>query len=242
MLGFIRSQFPHIPTYCVMGDTGFEHVRRLRQWNGHAKLHGVLGWNCMSSAIRTRPIRRWFVHAASFLSAQFRQCTSDLKRSPIHKFIRQLPHPVLINCMGMRPQESVQRARQEPWSQDEALSKAGRTVFNWLPIFTKTMEGVLQWHWKERVPLRLVYVPESHRDGTRGGYLRRFSCRVCIFATDHDLRMIHEHDREAFELVSESEQQSGFTIKAGRTLIRILSQPLPATREVDRLDLFAAAG
>jgi len=101
---------------------------------------------------------------------------------------------------------------------------------------------VLQWHFKERVPLHLVYVPESHRDGTRGGYLRRFSCRVCIFATDHDLRMIHEHDREAFELVSELEQQSGFTMKAGRTLIRIVSEPPPATREVDRLDLFAAAG
>jgi len=28
--------------------------------------------------------------------------------------------------------------------------------------------------------------------------------------------MIHEHDREAFELVSELEQQSGFTMKAGR--------------------------
>jgi len=69
-----------------------------------------------------------------FPSAQFRQCTSDLKRGPIHKFIRQLPHPVLINCMGMRPQEAAQRARQEPSSQDEALSKAGRTVFNWLPI------------------------------------------------------------------------------------------------------------
>lgn len=100
----------------------------------------------------------------------------------------------------------------------------------------------MQWHFKERVPLHLVYVPESHRDGTRGGYLRRFSCRVCIFGTDHDLRMIHEHDREAFELVSELEQQSGFTMKAGRTLIRIVSEPPPATREVDRLDLFAAAG
>lgn len=125
--------------------------------------------------------------------------------------------------MGMRPQQSVQHARQEPWSQDETLSKTGRTVFNWLPIFTETMEDVLQWRWKERVPLRLVYVPESHRDGTCERYLRRFSCKVCIFATDHDLRMIHEHDREAFERVSESEQQSGFTMKAGLTLIRIVS-------------------
>jgi len=27
MLGYLRSRFPHIPTYCVMADTGFEHVR-----------------------------------------------------------------------------------------------------------------------------------------------------------------------------------------------------------------------
>lgn len=88
-----------------------------------------------------------------FPSAQFRQCTSDLKRGPIQKFIRQLPHPVQINCMVMRAQESAQRARQEPWSQDESLSKAGRTVFNWLPIFTETTEDVLNWHCRNEVSL-----------------------------------------------------------------------------------------
>lgn len=40
-----------------------------------------------------------------FPSAQFRQCTSDLKRGPIQKFIRRLPYQVLINCMGLRAQE-----------------------------------------------------------------------------------------------------------------------------------------
>ena len=77
---------------------------------------------------------------------------------------------------------------------DEALSKAGRTVSNWLPSFWETTEDVLEWHWKEQVPLHPMYVPEYHRDGTIGGYLRRFSCGVCIFATDHDLPMIHKHD------------------------------------------------
>lgn len=27
MLGLLRAQFPAIPTYSVMADTGFEHVR-----------------------------------------------------------------------------------------------------------------------------------------------------------------------------------------------------------------------
>ena len=87
-----------------------------------------------------------------------------------------------------------------------------------------------------------MYVPEYHRDGTTGGYLRRFSYRVCIFASDHDLRKIYEHDREAFDLVSDLEEQSGFTMKSGRSLFQIVNQPLPAAREVDQLDLFASAG
>jgi DNA sulfur modification protein DndC len=27
MLGYLRDRFPKIPAYCVMADTGFEHVR-----------------------------------------------------------------------------------------------------------------------------------------------------------------------------------------------------------------------
>lgn len=27
MLGYLRPRFPQIPTYCVLADTGFEHVR-----------------------------------------------------------------------------------------------------------------------------------------------------------------------------------------------------------------------
>lgn len=34
MLGYLRSRFPHILTYCVMADTGFEHVRPLRTSHG----------------------------------------------------------------------------------------------------------------------------------------------------------------------------------------------------------------
>jgi len=173
-----------------------------------------------------------------FPSAQFRQCTSDLKRGPVQKFIRQLPHRVLINCMGMRAQESAQRARQEPWSRDDGLSKAGRAVYNWLPIFHETTDEVLSWHWRNGVPLHPVYVPEYHRDGTEGGYLRRRSCRVCIFASDHDLRQIYVHDREAFDEVSNLEAETGFTMKPGRSLIQIVSASDPAQQDVNQLGLF----
>lgn len=43
-------------------------------------------------------------------------------------------------------------------------------------------------------------------------HLRRFSCRVCIFMTDHDLRQVKQHDPEAIETISRIEEQIGFTM------------------------------
>ncbi len=161
MLGFLRAQFPAIPTYCVMADTGFEHVRPVPavDWSRQMAARFGLELHVVRNPNKTylEMVRR----RGKFPSAQFRQCTSDLKRGPIQKFIRQLPHRVVIHCMGMRAQESPQRARQQSWVRDESLSKAGRTVYNWLPIFAETTDQVLEWHWRNGVPLHPVYVPST---------------------------------------------------------------------------------
>ncbi len=239
MLGFVRQRFPSVKTYAVMADTGFEHVRPVAavDWCRQLAARFDLSLTVVRNPNKTylEMVRR----RGMFPSAQFRQCTSDLKRGPIQKFLRTIPERVVINCMGMRAEESPQRARQIPWKQDAEMSKSGRTVYNWLPIFEETTEQVLAWHWQNEVPLHPVYVPEYHQDGTTGGYLRRFSCRVCIFATDHDVRMIHQHDREAFDQVSALEQETGFTMKSGRSLVQIVSAPLPQRNEPPQLELFA---
>ena len=54
--------------------------------------------------------------------------------------------------------------------------------------------------------------------------------------------MIHEHDREAFDLVSELEEQSGFTMKSGRSLIQIVGTEQQAPVEPNQLALFGSAG
>jgi 3'-phosphoadenosine 5'-phosphosulfate sulfotransferase (PAPS reductase)/FAD synthetase len=153
-----------------------------------------------------------------FPSPSCRQCTSDLKRDPINKFIRALPEKVIINCTGIRAEESSARAKQQPWKRNTRMSKAGRTVFDWMPIFRLTLREVLTWHWDNAQPLHPVYVREYHRDGTQGGWLRRLSCRVCIFATTDDLHAIYRHDHEAFEMVATLEEQIGFTMRAGSSL------------------------
>jgi len=50
-----------------------------------------------------------------------------------------------------------------------SLTTRDRTVSNWLPIFDRSLADVLAWHWVNAVRLHPVYVPEYHKDGTKGG-------------------------------------------------------------------------
>jgi DNA sulfur modification protein DndC len=104
-------------------------------------------------------------------------------------------------------EESRSRAQLQPWSVNNPLTTRTRQAFNWLPIFGESLRDALEWHWNSGIPLHSVYIPEFHCDGTSGGYLRRFSCRVCIFSTDHDLIQIAKHDPVAFARVSDLEQR-----------------------------------
>jgi 3'-phosphoadenosine 5'-phosphosulfate sulfotransferase (PAPS reductase)/FAD synthetase len=129
---------------------------------------------------------------------------------------------VIVNCIGIRSEESSPRSRLSPLTRNEALSTRLRTVYNWLPIFDRTLSDVLAWHWANAIRLHPVYVPEYHKDGTAGGYLRRFSCRVCIFSTDTDLVAIHQHDRDAFDAVTSLERKLKFTMRPGASLVEIV--------------------
>ena len=107
MLGYVRARFPDITTYCVMADTGFEHVRPIPAVEWSRRIAARFG---MEVHIVRNPKKTYLEMVRSrgkFPLAQFRQCTSDLKRGPIHKFLRQLPHPLLINCMGIRPRNRL---------------------------------------------------------------------------------------------------------------------------------------
>ena len=109
-----------------------------------------------------------------------------------------------------------------PIELNRSLTTRTRTVYNWLPIFSQTLGDVLAWHWVNAIRLHPVYVPEYHKDGTTGGYLRRFSCRVRIFSTDADVRAIRERDRDAFDLVSNLETKLGFTMRPGASFVQIV--------------------
>ena len=118
-----------------------------------------------------------------------------------------------MNCIGIRSGESHARARLVPLSVNQSLTTRQRTVYHSFPIYEQSRFEVLEWHWRNNVPLHPVYVPEYHKDGTVAGYLRHLSCRVCIFSTDADLQAIHVHDRSAFDLVADLERMLNFTMR-----------------------------
>jgi len=221
MLGFVREGFPDAAIFAVMADTGFEHQRPVSAVEFARN-------RCTDVDVQltvVRNPRRTYLEMVEqrgmFPSAQYRQCTSDLKRGPIEKFIRKLPFRLIFNCMGIRAEESPPRSKLQPLLLNSSLTTQTRTVYNWFPIFDQTLSDVLAWHWNTSTPLHPVYVPEFHIDGTTGGYLRRLSCRLCIFSTDSDLLAIRQHDPDAFYAVAELERKTGFTMRSTGSLVQI---------------------
>lgn len=221
MLGFVRECFPNSPTFAVMADTGFEHQRPISA-EDFARSR-CADFDVPLTVVRNsrRTYLQMVEQRGKFPSAQYRQCTSDLKRGPIEKYIRTLPFRLIFNCIGIRAEESPPRSKLQPLTPNSSLTTRSRAVYNWFPIFEEILSDVLEWHWRTGAPLHPVYVPSFHRNGQTGGYLRRLSCRLCIFSTDADLLAIRQHDPEAFQAVAELEQKTGFTMRSTGSLVQI---------------------
>jgi DNA sulfur modification protein DndC len=125
-------------------------------------------------------------HRGMWPSSQQRQCTSDLKRDPINsqiiKICNERGFTTVVNCMGLRAQDSPKRAQKEIWSTSKRNTNTKRTWYEWLPIHTWLIEDVFgfiaandqQPHW-------------AYREG-----MSRLSCCFCIMASKADLRRAAE--------------------------------------------------
>jgi DNA sulfur modification protein DndC len=219
MLAYLVERFPLAKKYVIYADTGFEHVRPISAEDFARQICERFGLELGVCRNPNKTYLEMVERRGMFPSPSTRQCTSDLKRGPIETWIRNnVSEKTIVSCMGIRAAESSARAKQNPWKRNESLSKAGRTVYNWMPIFDWSHEAVYQYLADRQIPLHPVYQ-------RAGGYLNRFSCRVCIFATLDDLQAIAANDPEAFELVASLEERIGFTMQPGRTLREAVAQP-----------------
>ncbi len=141
-------------------------------------------------------------------SPAYRQCTSDLKRSPIFKFIRndlkERRATIAVNCMGLRAQESSSRAKKAPFSYNQREScnkRVVRHVYDWLPIFNFSTEEVFD---------------TIHTAGQKPfwAYERneRLSCIFCIMGSVNDLRHGAEQHPKLYKKYVELEKKIGHTM------------------------------
>jgi 3'-phosphoadenosine 5'-phosphosulfate sulfotransferase (PAPS reductase)/FAD synthetase len=146
---------------------------------------------------------------------KYRQCTSDLKRGPIYKFIRKIMKErgssLAVNCTGMRAQESSSRAKKADWSLNAQLSKAGREVFEFLPIHDWTAEEVFNNIYSNGQRPFWAY-------GERGELNERLSCVFCIMGSVNDHRNGAKHRPELFAELVQMEKDMGHTMFQGETL------------------------
>ena len=146
-------------------------------------------------------------HRQMWPSPTTRQCTSDLKRGPIEKQIRALlkdrPNQVVVNCMGLRAEESPGRAKKAIWKLNTGNSIAGRTWFEWLPIHHLTSKEVFENISKAGQQPHWAYAAG----------MNRLSCCFCIMASDADLKTAARLNPELAARYIETEKRIDHTFK-----------------------------
>lgn len=188
-----------VVVHADLGEVEWKGVQdHIRENIGH-DLHVVKAGKTFLEMVETRGM---------WPSAQYRQCTSDLKRGPIMKFIRNdlkaRGKEIAVNCMGIRAQESVSRSKKEPFKYNKKESVNKRTtrhVYDWMPIFDLTTDQVFE-------------VIEQYGQKPFWAYEKneRLSCVFCIMGCVNDLRHGAEQNPELFKKYVELEKKIGHTM------------------------------
>lgn len=157
--------------------------------------------------------KQWLLEQISsrgmFPDSGNRYCTSDHKRDQVAKLLTQLaterifelsarawretpeskigkPRPIrILNCMGLRADESPARAKRIPIQRDARASNGKRHVDTWLPLHSWTSADV--WNEIERGGMPHHYAYDLG--------MPRLSCVFCIFAPESALLLAGYHNR-----------------------------------------------
>lgn len=148
-------------------------------------------------------------------SSTARYCTSDHKRDQVAKVVVSLtkgrPGARVLNCIGIRAEESPARSKKNPFQNDKRASTSKRTVDTWFPIFDWTVDQV----WAR---IRQSGVPH-HRAYDLG--MDRLSCVFCVFAPKAALMIAGRHNGDLLDQYVAVEQKIGHTFRQGFTIASV---------------------
>jgi len=152
----------------------------------------------------------------SFPSAATRQCTSDLKRGPIEREIRQYAKArgisKIVSCAGIRAAESVARSKQSPLQVNAKQSVAGRTWMSWCPIFKLSTADVFA---------TIAAAGQAPHWAYAAGN-ERLSCLFCIMGSKADLQNAAKHRPDIYAKFVALEEKTGYTMHQSRRSLREL--------------------
>ena len=144
-----------------------------------------------------------------------RYCTSDHKRGQISKAVTALDRERrtgdtfrLLNCMGLRAQESAARRKKQALSPNGAFSTQTREVWDWLPIHRWSEDRV----WATIAESGIRY----HHAYDIG--MPRLSCVFCIYAPREALVLAGRHNPDLLDLYVGVEQRIGHAFKPNLSL------------------------
>ena len=147
-----------------------------------------------------------------FPSASVRWCTSSTKRGPIERELRHYLNANprfegrLVSAMGLRRDESAARARKTPWKRSDRNSRAGRTWFDWLPIFDLSTDDVF----------RIIRDAGQSPHWAYAAGMSRLSCSFCILASRSDLRRAAQLRPDLYRKYAALEQRIDHTLSPTR--------------------------
>lgn len=160
----------------------------------------------------------------SFPSSEQRQCTSDLKRGPIEReviaYMKAHGFTRVVNCEGLRAAESHKRAKlvdfhQRGVGKKDALARAGRLAWNWLPIFTLSTADVFA---------TIAAAGQTAHPAYAAGN-ERLSCVFCIMGSANDIARGALARPELFARYVELEARTGYTMHQSRkSLAQIVAE------------------
>lgn len=158
--------------------------------------------------------------APAWPSSAARFCTSDQKTSQVTKLITALVRESgitgrqvrVLNCLGIRAQESPARAKKVAFGQDCATN-GKRQVDRWLPIFDWTEDEV----WGRIKESGVSYHPAYDLG------MSRLSCVFCVFASKRDLTIAAKHNPELAREYAEVEIQVRSTFRADLSMTDIIA-------------------
>lgn len=145
-------------------------------------------------------------HRGMFPSPSQRQCTSDLKVAPIAKKIRQIckegGFDVVVNCTGIRAEESPARAKKESWKVNNTQTNGKRTWYEWLPIHEWLIDEVFD------------YIRENGQEPfwTYAAGMSRMSCVFCIMSSKSDIILAAKLRPELFKKISSLERKINYSM------------------------------